>query len=89
MVKPLASLLSFSDFAKVSSPFFQRALCPFIESSKRSKGQEKELPMMVEVVAETQKEALPQGVGTGSLPSPSSLSLFLPLFFYSVCSRKC
>ena len=36
---------------------------------------------MVEVVAETQKEALPQGVGTGSLPSPSSLSLFLPFFF--------
>ena len=89
MVKPLVSLLSFSDFAKVSSPFFQRALCPFIESSKRSKGQE-ELPMMVEVVAETQKEALPQGVGTGSLPSPSSLSLFLTFFFfYSVCSRKC
>ena len=81
MVKPLASLLSFGNFAKVSSPFFQRALWPFIESSKRSEGQEKELPMMAEVVAKTQKEALPQGVGIGSLPSPSSLSLFLPFFF--------
>jgi len=37
--------------------------------------------MMAEVAAETQKEALPQGVGTGSLPSPSSLSLFLPFYF--------
>ena len=29
MAKPLASLPSFSRFAKVSSPFLQLAMCPF------------------------------------------------------------
>ena len=55
----MASLPSFSNFAKIYSPFFQRASCPFIGSSKRSKGQEDEPSMMTKVAAQAQKEALP------------------------------
>ena len=44
---------SFSNFAKVSSPFLQRAMYSFTESSRKSKGQE--------------EEALPQEVDIGSL----------------------
>ena len=58
MGKPLASLPSFSNFAKISSPFFQHALYPFTESSYRSEGQEDEPPTMAKVAAQTQKETL-------------------------------
>ena len=51
MEKPLVSLRSLSHFAKVSSPFLQRALCSFTESSRKSKEQE--------------EETLPQEVDTG------------------------
>ena len=52
IAKPPVSLPSFSNFAKLSSPFFERALCPFIESFKRSKGWGEELPLMAEVAAQ-------------------------------------
>ena len=51
MVKPPVSLPSFSHFAKVSSPFLQRVVCSFTESSKKSNEQE--------------VGALPQEVDTG------------------------
>ena len=60
MGKPSASLLSFSNFAKISLPFFQHALSSFTESSKRLERQEDELPTMAKVVTQAQKEALPQ-----------------------------
>ena len=45
MAMPRVSLPSFSNFVKVSSPFFQHAMCSFTESSRKSKGQEeKALP---------------------------------------------
>lgn len=68
---------SFSNFARNSLPFFQRALCSFAESSKGLERQEDKPPRMAEVVTQAQKEALPQGVGTCSLPFP-----FSPFFFF-------
>ena len=53
MAKPPVSFRSFSNFAKVSSSFLQYAMCSFIESSKKSEGQE--------------EEALPQEADTSSL----------------------
>ena len=44
MVKPLVSLPSFSHFAKVSSPFLQRAVCSVTGFSKQSEEQEEEAP---------------------------------------------
>ena len=44
MAKPPVSLPSFSHFAKVSSPFLQLAMCPFLESSKKPEEQEEEAP---------------------------------------------
>ena len=70
MEKPLVSLRSLSHFAKVSSPFLQRALCSFIKSSRKSKEQE--------------EETLPQEVDTGFFfVFFFSLShfTFLPWFF--------
>ena len=58
MGKPSASLPSFSNFSKISSPFFQHALYPFTESSQRSEGQKDEPPTMAKVAAQTQKETL-------------------------------
>jgi len=83
-------LSPFSDFAKVSLPFFQCALCSFTESFKRSKGWEEELPVMVKVATQAQKEIIPQGIGNGSLAF-SFLSVFIssyPLSFLIVCFRK-
>ena len=42
MAKHPVSFPSFSHFAKVSSPFLQCVVRSFTESSKKSKGQEKE-----------------------------------------------
>ena len=39
----LASLPSFSRYAKVSSPFLQLAMCPFSESSKKPEEQHEEV----------------------------------------------
>ena len=44
MVKPPVSLPSFSRFTKVSSPFLQLTMCPFLESSKKPKEQKGEVP---------------------------------------------
>ena len=71
------SLPSFSRYAKVSSPFLQLAMCPFLESSKKPEEQEEEVP--------------PQEANTGFpffllfffSASFFELSLFLP-FFVSV-----
>ena len=65
------SFSSFSHFAKVSSPFPKRAMCSFIESSKKSEGQE--------------KEAQPHEADTGFRFSFLLLShfTFLPQFFPS------
>ena len=41
---PPASLPSFSCYTKVSSPFLQLAICPFLESSKKLEEQEEEVP---------------------------------------------
>ena len=80
MGKPSASLPSFSNFAKIFSPFFQRALCFFIEFSERSEGQDDEPPMMIEVATQDQKEALPQGLVPVLCLSLSLLSLSFFLF---------
>ena len=64
------SLPSFSHFAKVSSPFLQRAVCSFTESSKKSEEQE--------------EGVLPQGADTGfffSFLLYFSRLTFLPWFF--------
>lgn len=58
MGKPSASLPSFRNFAKISSLFFQRALCSFIESFEGLEEQENEPPMMAEVITKAHKEAL-------------------------------
>ena len=51
MAKPLVSLRSLSHFAKVSSPFLQRAVCSFTESSRKSKEQEEEtLPQEADTI---------------------------------------
>ena len=68
MAKPLASLPSFSHFAKVSSLFLQLAMCPFLESSKKLKEQEEEFP--------------PQEADTG-FPF-FLLSFFLPPLFFEL-----
>jgi len=47
MGQPSLFLPSFSNFAKVFSPFFQRAICSFTESFEELEGQEGEPPMMV------------------------------------------
>ena len=80
MAKPLASLPSFSNFAKVSSPFFPCASYSFIESSERLEGREEELPMMAEVVAQAQNKVLPRGLVMVLWIYLSLLSLFLPFF---------
>ena len=59
MGKPSTSLPSFSNFAKISLPFFQCALCSLIESSKGLVRQEDELPTMAEVVTQAHERALP------------------------------
>ena len=78
MAKPPTSLPSFSHYAKVSSPFFQLAMCPFSESFKKLEEQEEEVP--------------PQEADTGftfsllfffflpPLPFFFKLSLFPPFF---------
>ena len=80
MVKPPVSFPSFSNFAKVSSPFLQHALCSFVESSKKSEGQEKGPLMTVDVATPYQEKALPQGDDTSSLAC-SYFSIFM--FFSS------
>ena len=77
MGKPSASLLSFSNFAKISLPFFQHALSSFTESSERLERQEDEPPTMAKVVTQAQKEALHNG-----LVSILYLSLSLLFFFF-------
>ena len=49
----------FSNFAKISSPFFQCAMCSSTESLEKSEGQEGEPPMIVEVVTQIQEEVSP------------------------------
>ena len=44
MTKPPLPFPSFSHFAKVSSPFLQRAACSLTETTKKSKEQEEESP---------------------------------------------
>ena len=71
MAKPPASIPSFSRFATGSSPFLQLALCPFLESSKKSEDKEEEAP--------------PQEAGIGLLFFSSSFFLFChssPFFFF-------
>ena len=81
MVKPPVSLPSFSHFAKVSSPFLQRVVCSFTESSKKSN--------------EQKVGALPQEVDTGFfffsslLFSPYISSLVFSPFLNFVCFCRC
>ena len=79
MGKPSASFLSFSNFAKISLPFFQHALSSFTESSERLERQEDEPPTMAKVVTQAQKEALHNG-----LVSILYLSLSLHFFFFLI-----
>ena len=80
MAKPSVSFPSFSNFAKVSSSFLQRALCSFAESFGKSEGQEEEPPIVANVAAPYQEEALPQGADIGSLAF-SCLSIFISSSF--------
>ena len=64
------SFPSFSNFAKISSPFLQRAMCSFTESSEKSEGQE--------------EEALPQGADTCSLTFSYFLNFIYFLFFFPI-----
>ena len=80
MGQPFVALPYFSNFAKISSPFFQRAMRSSIDSLEKSEKQEDELPTMVEAVAQIQEEVLPLETGTCSLSFPFlSLSLSLSL----------
>ena len=45
MAKPHVSLLSFSHFVEVSSPFLQLAMCSLSRSSKKSEQQKEETPL--------------------------------------------
>ena len=75
-VNPLCSSPPLAIFAKISSPFFQHAMCSSIKSLEESKGQEDEPPMMVEAVTHIQEEVSPRETGTCTLPFP---------FFFSLC----
>ena len=66
---PPASLPSFSCYTKVSSPFLQLAICPFLESSKKLEEQEEEVP--------------PQEADTGFTFSPLLLFYRLSPFFFN------
>ena len=68
MAKPPVSFPSFSNFAKVSSPFLQRAVCSLTEFSKKSKEQDEEIQ--------------PQEVDTSSLAFSNSPNFIYFLFFF-------
>ena len=76
--QPFVALPYFSNFAKISSPFFQRAMCSSIDSLEKLEKQEDEPPMMVGVVAQIQEEVLPLETGT------CSLSFIFLFFFFSL-----
>ena len=79
MGQPFMPLPSFSNFAKISSNFFQRAMSSSIKSLEELEGQEDRPPMMAEAMTQIQKEV--SQWKTGILPfalCPFSFS-FLPL----------
>ena len=84
MGKPSASLLSFSNFAKISLPFFQHALSSFTESSERLERQEDEPPTMAKEVTQAQKEALHNGLVSILYLSLSLLFFFFLIFFLTI-----
>ena len=49
---------SFSNFAKISSHFFQRAMSSSIKSLEESEGQKDKPPMMAEAMTQIQEEVL-------------------------------
>ena len=79
------SLPSFSNFAKISSPFFQRVLCSLTVSSEGSKGQEDEPPTMAKAVTQIQEKALSRETGICSLLFPFFLFFPFPIPFPASC----
>ena len=69
----------FRNFTKISSPFFQCAMCSSIESLEKLE-RLGESPTIAEVVTQIQEEVSPRETGTSSLPFPFSL---LPLSYAS------
>ena len=76
MGQPFMPLPSFSNFAKISSNFFQRAMSSSIKSLEESEGQEDRPPMMAEAMTQIQEEVSPWK--TGILPFALFLSLSFP-----------